>query len=735
MPGLAGFLEGFNKTTGEGRQRQLDEGNAAFERDQHILSTLADNSERDDVREQAMAGLMSMARGDYNPKNGLARFLGTPGKTPVNPQVMGVLNTLRSTAQPSGGSAGLGTPPPPTAPAGETAAMPPKPVTAGGGPGSSAVVGSPGGPTSPTEAPVTGGMAAALTAPSGSPAASPETAPPPPKPAAAPAPAAAATPVQAPATGAVGGPPPAPTAAPAGGGAPSPTARPAPATFQTPRPPLAAGQYKYSPEQGKDIAEQRTTSAAAMTRQNIYNQVHDEALASLKVSDPNMSPEEMEAHANMYGLRAANPGVVVPPHSYTVQNAIGPDGMTQGTQQYYLYPDGTTAPGMFTPTVARAPMNAFNEFMGSAKGLGQFFPAGTPVATMQQRATPAQREAADTAWQQFQASGAGQRTSATQAQEIIPVTGETGAQTLQRKGALVGPGGPPPTPGATGITATPTAPTKPVVAGGGVGGPPPPLPTGPVGSNPQHPEAPMAVGPQQATPQGVPSTTPASAPPPAVPGQVKPSPALDPQKLANYSALGQPFDEEDRIGTGPQAQFTRKAAEAQGIPVLAKDDAAIIKSIGAARQNNADFLSAIGPYLADDAAQRPGVAFGNWIAEKFQTNPVLAGLAARWGSAVADVKSTGVSRTNNAEINKGLQAMPEMSDTLPVALEKVKAMGEQFLNMENAILPLPPQIFQGIKSGQLLPDPQKQPNGITVTIKSNGQQWHIDTDGTPHRLK
>jgi hypothetical protein len=769
-PILSGFLQGFGDTIAANRKQSQEEADKAFQRDHDTLATLVEHSNDPEIQNRAMSGLVSMNQGKYQ-AGGLARFLGGKGLTGTSPDVQSLLDFVRSRgASPSAGAATGGAPPPVPG----SAAQPAETVTERGGtaaplpsPSPSAVGGGLEHPNDTGGPKAVGPMGPA--APSGGAAM------------------AGAPPPALPSSVA----PPGSSTAPAGGGGASPsssrgttipetmaptasnakavtqvkpTASAPPAGAPPPAMPAAsmAGQPPpFNPQSGFGLMtpmQQDVWAAGGPARQQSakYQEGHDQTMASLRISNPEMTPEAMEAEAHLQGMRWA--GLPFAHLQQKVIDTVDEQGNPVKETSTFDPISGAKSIISRTPMAPQA-TNDFLNFVGAY--LGSEFAPGTTPRMMAASATPEQRQRLETAWLQMQAQQAAAKAYGTQGQSLKVVTNPDGSTTYVPGDVFQG--APPPAPkmggGAPGAPTAPTAapvapPAGPVtpphaattttppataegapagvhvgsqvgtgVAGTGGGSPPKPVVGGtpPPAAPPLHAETGLETTP----PGGIGGNRP----------QASPSPALDPTQLQKHSALGSPYIDASAIGSGPQARFTRTAAQGAHIPVLAHEDVAILQSIKAARENNQAFLDQILPYLAADAASRPLTAFGNWLSELTQANPALSSLAGRWGTAVTDVKSSGVSRTNNAEINKGLAAMPEPGDTIDTALGKIQGMNDQFLHMENAILPLPEQIYTGILNGTLRPDPQKQPNGLTVTIKSTGQQWHIDADGTPHRLK
>ena len=712
MPGLAGFLQGFTDTIGTARKAQAQEAEDAMKRDQDLFHMVIEHSEDPSGKQQAAAlqGLADMAGGKYRP-GGLARYLGTPGRIPINPQVSALSDLIRGGGGGGAGApgaTGAGTPPPPTAPAGETAAMPPKPVTAGGGPGSSAVVGSPGGPTSAAEAPVTGTATLppipTIAPPSGSPAASPEVAPPAPKPVAAPAP------TQPPAAGAVGGPPPAAPVT-----APTATGAQAEDPFAGIAPPLQPGQIGYTPQQTADIAARRQAATPAAQWRAKYQSGYDAALAAGK------SHEDAQSEAL---LVAGTPKEFQAlPSTIT----IGPDGNLYQVNRSFDATTGRTTSSQGLPYATANPGNP-NELEAVMGALGYARP-GLSSAQNWNLLSPEDKAIVVNKVNAMKAQEAGAVTGARGAAAPFTITNPDLSTTRHLPAApppavVGGPGagGPPPP-----LTATPTAPTKPVVAGGGVGGPPPPMPKGPVGSNPQHPEAPMAVGPQQATPQGVPSATPVSG---GTNVQTKPPTAVDVASLAYRGTTGAQYLDTSQLSGEQRTMAIRQATEA-GIRPLNTQQAGAMQALQTARANIEAYTKQLMPFLAKDPAGRIKTSLNNFIGKWTQANPILAALPAEWTTSIEALKGTaGTIRVTFPEIGKALEGLPEMTDDADTAFTKLQDVVGMFDRAENAVLPPPPQVLDAQRTGKLQPGHA----WMVDAGPGSGQEWALMPSGAFRRL-
>ena len=242
---------------------------------------------------------------------------------------------------------------------------------------------------------------------------------------------------------------------------------------------------------------------------------------------------------------------------------------------------------------------------------------------MAANATPDQRRQLESAWPSCRPQQAGAKTFGTQGQQLKMVTNPDGSTTYVQGDTFQG--APPAAPKVGGGGAAPppalSQPPAPKAARSG-GAAPPPAPTGGlVGQRPGQPEAPVA-GAFSPTPlptvpagQGIGSGRP----------QASPSPALDPNQVADKTWNGMPYIDAERIGTGKQAQFTRTAASSKGVPVLDHTDAVLLRNLQAARTNVQDFAREIFPYLAQSAADRPEKTLSNWLGTFLKTQPAAGG--------------------------------------------------------------------------------------------------------------
>ena len=147
----SGLLRGFGETTRANRAERTRQIEAQIDRDQRIFEMLA-TSDDPEIAHGALAGLESLSIGTYEPKKGLARFLG--GDMQANPAVARVFEIMRSPEMVGAGfpvrAFGVGeeAPAQATAPPAATrtqgAAMPAQAASEpGGGPPSPAALGSP----------------------------------------------------------------------------------------------------------------------------------------------------------------------------------------------------------------------------------------------------------------------------------------------------------------------------------------------------------------------------------------------------------------------------------------------------------------------------------------------------------------------------------------------------------------------------------------------------------------
>jgi hypothetical protein len=497
----------------------------------------------------------------------------------------------------------------------------------------------------------------------------------------------------------------------------------------------------FNPQSGWGVMtpmQQDVWAAGGPARQQSakYQEGHDQTMASLRISNPEMTPEAMEAEAHLQGMRWA--GLPFAHLQEKTVDTIDEVGNPVREVRNFDPISGSSTVVRREPLSPKAANDRIN-FM--AAFLGPEMPAGATPQYIAAHATPEQRQREETAWAAWSASAAGQRAAAVAAQQPQQhTTPGGGIETV-----IPAPQPPPvmkgsPGPGGVAPPAAPAAAGPPAAAG--VVAPK----GGQVGQSPGNPEAPVHV-PEGITSPDQPQGITAAPPPPAVGAatgaqaptprgeiryQSKPDVVLDPATIQEKSSIGNAFIDAERLGTNEQATLTRKAATDAGIPVIDPKDAALIRSISVSRENMKDFNRDVLPFLATTALTKPGMSLRNAITAYIQTpgrGEKLASLASHWMQNVENVKTSGASRTTGTEIKIASEGLPDPDrDTLGTALNKIQTMQNGYLNMENSILPLPPALFAGLKSGAIKP-------GSIVTVKATGQEWHVDDDGVPHRVK
>jgi hypothetical protein len=774
-PILSGFLQGFGDTIAANRKQSQEEADKAFQRDHDTLATLVEHSNDPEIQNRAMSGLVSMNQGKYQ-AGGLARFLGGKGLTGTSPDVQSLLDFVRSRgASPSGAGAATGGAPPPVP---GSAAQPAETVTERGGtaaplPSPSPASVATGGGMGPKDM---GGPLPAPQAPSGAPSggAAMAGAPPPALPSAVA--------------------PPGSSTAPAGGGGASPSSsrgttipetmaptasnakavtqvKPtasapagAPAGAPPPAMPAAsmAGQPPpFNPQSGFGLMtpmQQDVWAAGAESRKRgqDYQAGYDNAKASLQVSHPDISPEDLENASHLEGLRWAGlPAAMQKPEKVL---AVDPD-----TGQYYTsLRSFNQVTGSWDEVAKLDAPNPMATKTPTDRGLlakqmfGHLFGPNMTGLQIEQALSPEQLGQLNQEFMRQQAAMTGSKAAAAAAQAPYQETTPEGGMTQHLPGPppafvpKVGGGSAPPSAAAGASAAAPVAPVAAAsqpVAGSGGGVTAAPLAGAPtvgtqVGQAPGQPEKPVAVpegitSPDQPQPQtaGVAGAQPppATAPPSGRPGervvQTKPDVAVDVKEYARMGGTGAEYLDPTGL-SGEQKTLAVRDATAKGIRVLSPTQAQGLQDFQKARENVLNYTKQLLPYLAKSPANRLKTSFNNWVSETLQTTPELAAMVSEWTTAIDTVRGPQM-RITFPEIKQSLTGLPEQSDTIATVLQKMRNLTGTFDRAENAILPPPREVVDAQRTGALKPG-----YGWTIaTGPHTGEEWAYLDDLTYHRIK
>jgi len=165
------------------------------------------------------------------------------------------------------------------------------------------------------------------------------------------------------------------------------------------------------------------------------------------------------------------------------------------------------------------------------------------------------------------------------------------------------------------------------------------------------------------------------------------APTLD--QVTNTTMSGNKYADVSQL-TGPAAAIVKQQAYAAGIPVVDKDTAATLRDIDTAKANQQYMMSVIGSKLAPGPGSRLYTAPGNTLESLAQTDPDLAAVGTFRNAAIQSMRAVAGSkglRINQAEIQMAIDNdIPKLTDTLPVAQQKLKNLQTFLQNAENAHL-------------------------------------------------
>ena len=169
--------------------------------------------------------------------------------------------------------------------------------------------------------------------------------------------------------------------------------------------------------------------------------------------------------------------------------------------------------------------------------------------------------------------------------------------------------------------------------------------------------------------------------------QAAQNPTADLDKLTYTTGAGRQYINADDLGKNRAA---RAQAENAGIPVVDKATHEMLSEIDNARTNMDYMLQRIGTKLAKDPTGRLFSAPGNTIEKLAQTDPDLAAMGTFRTAAIQGMRAVAGSkglRINKAEIEAAQENdIPKMTDTLPVARQKIANMKAFLDNTERAHL-------------------------------------------------
>ena len=197
------------------------------------------------------------------------------------------------------------------------------------------------------------------------------------------------------------------------------------------------------------------------------------------------------------------------------------------------------------------------------------------------------------------------------------------------------------------------------------------------------------------------------------------APTLD--QATKTTASGQKYLDMTNL-KGPEAELLSKQALAAGIPLADKSTSTALSAIDTARQNQQFMLDQIGKKLASGAPSRLWYGPANTIEKMAQTDPTMAAIGDYRSAAIQSMRAvagSGGLRINQAEIKQATDNdIPNLTDTLPVAQQKLKNMQAFLDHTESGLLTKDrstPTVNPktSIQVGQSV----KLKNGTTVTVK------------------
>ncbi len=172
----------------------------------------------------------------------------------------------------------------------------------------------------------------------------------------------------------------------------------------------------------------------------------------------------------------------------------------------------------------------------------------------------------------------------------------------------------------------------------------------------------------------------------------------------------------------------RDAAHSQGAAIVTPALSNKLKDIDTARMNQRDLMADISSTLPKDASGRTLEYPNIMLSKAFQSDEARAAYGAWRTTAISTLKAmvggqgSGL-RINQAEIAAALENdIPQLTDTLPVAIRKFASITKQLNNVENGILGTPAAPSGAAKppANPKLGDLWQSPSGPR---KWNGQSW------------
>ncbi len=165
------------------------------------------------------------------------------------------------------------------------------------------------------------------------------------------------------------------------------------------------------------------------------------------------------------------------------------------------------------------------------------------------------------------------------------------------------------------------------------------------------------------------------------------SPALS--QIVNTTRAGRQYINREDIPKDA-AGVTEQNALKAGIPVVDKDTASTLSDIDTAKANQDYMLNQIGGKLATDPTGRLYKAPENTIEKLSQSDPTLAAMGTYRNAAIQSMRAVAGSkglRINQYEVQLAIDNdIPKMTDTLPVAQQKLQNLKAFLNNTEQAHL-------------------------------------------------
>lgn len=177
----------------------------------------------------------------------------------------------------------------------------------------------------------------------------------------------------------------------------------------------------------------------------------------------------------------------------------------------------------------------------------------------------------------------------------------------------------------------------------------------------------------------------------AVATEVGKAKALAPelQSLVRTTSAGRQYVSAEDL-QGDSGKFVRQQAATAGIPVVDKDTASTLTEIDTAKANQDYMLRTISGKLASGAGSRLLEGPENTIEKMAQSDPQLAAVGTYRNAAIQSMRAVAGSkglRINQYEVQMAIDNdIPKMTDTLPVAQQKLTNLKTFLDNSESAHL-------------------------------------------------